>query len=77
MGTSAGADNARVSGRQLQRRFDIAYEQCMYAKGNQIPTVSTPYRTYPAAQAYPPPNTRTQNYPAPNYPPPNTPPPTW
>ena len=33
MGSSAGA----ASEYQLQRRYDIAYQQCMYAKGNQIP----------------------------------------
>lgn len=36
-GTSAGAESGRVSGANAQRRYDIAYQQCMYAKGNQIP----------------------------------------
>jgi hypothetical protein len=31
----------------IQRRYDIAYQQCMYAKGNQIPG-------FPAAYAPPP-----------------------
>ena len=35
MGSNAGA----ASEYQLQRRYDIAYQQCMYAKGNQIPGV--------------------------------------
>jgi hypothetical protein len=38
-GTSAGANAGQVSGWEAQRRYDIAYEQCMYAKGNQIPGV--------------------------------------
>ena len=33
MGSSAGASSEH----QLQTRYDIAYQQCMYAKGNQIP----------------------------------------
>jgi hypothetical protein len=36
-GTSIGANEGAASGYQLQRRYDIAYQQCMYGKGNQIP----------------------------------------
>lgn len=36
-GTSVGSNEARYSERDSQRRYDIAYEQCMYAKGNQLP----------------------------------------
>ena len=61
----------------MQRSYDVAYMQCMYARGNQVPgqVVSRRQPVY----SYPPPN-----YPAPaaarvsagaNYPPPNTPPP--
>ena len=28
----------RPAGMSVQRRYDIAYQQCMYAKGNQVPT---------------------------------------
>jgi hypothetical protein len=28
---------AQAAGGQAQRRYDNAYQQCMYAKGNQIP----------------------------------------
>jgi hypothetical protein len=38
-GTAMGADAGQASGREIQRRYDIAYQQCMYAKGNQIPGV--------------------------------------
>lgn len=48
VGTAAGANAANRSTLSLQRRYDIAYEQCMYAKGNQIPG-------YPAPQYVPPP----------------------
>jgi hypothetical protein len=37
VGTANGANAGQVYGWEAQRRYDIAYEQCMYAKGNQIP----------------------------------------
>ena len=36
-GAAIGSGSAQYSGREAQRRYDIAYEQCMYAKGNQLP----------------------------------------
>lgn len=36
-GASSGANEGRVYGWEAQRRYDIAYMQCMYAKGNQVP----------------------------------------
>ena len=36
-GTAVGADDAASAERTVQRRYDIAYMQCMYAKGNQVP----------------------------------------
>src|SRR5579862_6762868 len=36
-GTAIGAGPAEQSQLSLQQRYDIAYEQCMYAKGNQVP----------------------------------------
>jgi Glycine-zipper domain len=39
LGTASGANAGEVYGWEAQRRYDIAYEQCMYAKGNQIPGV--------------------------------------
>lgn len=36
-GTAVGAGAAQATGWEGQRRYDIAYEQCMYAKGNQLP----------------------------------------
>src|SRR5208282_4344289 len=41
VGTASGANAGRVYGWEAQRRYDIAYTQCMYAKGNQVPTVTT------------------------------------
>jgi Glycine-zipper domain len=37
-GGTAGANSAYYSNYDMQRRYDQAYVQCMYAKGNQVPT---------------------------------------
>jgi hypothetical protein len=50
-GTSMGSNAGAASEYQLQRRYDIAYQQCMYAKGNQVPGVVR----QPARAAYAPP----------------------
>jgi hypothetical protein len=49
-GAMIGTNEARYSRNETQRRYDIAYEQCMYAKGNQLPRSSS-YQP----QSYPPP----------------------
>ncbi len=36
-GTAVGAGGAAYGQADLQQRYDIAYSQCMYAKGNQVP----------------------------------------
>jgi hypothetical protein len=36
-GTAIASGPAYGAGSEVQRRYDIAYQQCMYAKGNQIP----------------------------------------
>jgi hypothetical protein len=36
-GTAAGAGTAEAAAYEVQHRYDIAYMQCMYSKGNQIP----------------------------------------
>ncbi len=68
MGAAAGNNNAVRSTSELQRRYDIAYAQCMYAKGNQLPRAT--YRpVYSAPAYYPPP----AYYPEPGYYPPPPP----
>lgn len=67
MGTAIGAGNADRSSMALQRRYDIAYQQCMYAKGNQLPQAD--YSHY-RAMIYP-----TYSPPRASYPPPPPPPP--
>src|SRR5487761_2138582 len=36
-GSAIGASSGQVSGYEAQRRYDIAYIQCMYAKGDRVP----------------------------------------
>lgn len=40
LGTASGAESAQVYGYEAQRRYDNSYVQCMYAKGNQVPTTT-------------------------------------
>ncbi len=74
-GSAAGSNVAYGSSYQMQRTYDMAYLQCMYAHGNQVPgqVVSRRSVTYPPAN-YPAPAAQ-QGAPSSNYPPPNTPPP--
>lgn len=62
VGSANGDASAQSSSHGMQRRYDIAYQQCMYAKGNQVPAIGQRRGTYREAE------------PA-NFPPPNTPPP--
>jgi Glycine-zipper domain len=73
-GTAVGAGNAYGSSISVQQRFDIAYVQCMYAKGNQVPVSrgSQPAYTSSAAPPPPPPPPRPPGVPPP---PAGTPPP--
>ena len=52
-GSMIGAEESRYSASDAQRRYDIAYQQCMYSKGNQLP--GQPYQGQPY---YPPPPPR-------------------
>jgi hypothetical protein len=44
VGTAAGAGAGREYGWQAQQRYDNAYVQCMYAKGNEVPGAVHQYR---------------------------------
>ncbi len=59
-GTAVGVGASQAAAGTVQWRYDIAYEQCMYAKGHQIPVIMQP----------PP-----WGYPVPPPPPPPSPPP--
>ena len=50
-GTATGANSGQVYGAEAQRRYDNAYVQCMYSKGNQVPAAVRP----PVRYYYPPP----------------------
>jgi len=72
-GSAAGANAGQASGYGSQRRYDNAYIQCMYAKGDRVPVygrmTSEPARAVNPPPAYndaPPP-------PPPGYPPPPPP----
>lgn len=50
-GTAVGASEANKTGRTIQHRYDIAYEQCMYSHGNLLPGQSaSSYVPPPLAQ---------------------------
>jgi len=59
LGGASGVAASGASAVTLQSRYDMAYIQCMYAKGNQVPGVAAA----PSARSLPPP------------PPPGAPPP--
>lgn len=64
VGALAGTGTAEGSTYSLQRRYDIAYIQCMYAKGHKVPVSGNLMSTNPSpATPYTPP------------PPPGSPPP--
>jgi len=41
-GAAMGAMNASGKENQAQTQYNIAYQQCMYAKGNQVPSYGAP-----------------------------------
>lgn len=49
MGSAIGSDSGRVSAAEAQKRYDIAYSQCMSSSGNQVtisPVYQAPARYY-------------------------------
>lgn len=59
-GGLSGAGAASSSGYGVQRRYDFAYQQCMYAKGHRVPVSGRfTHEVRPPASGYaiPPPNT--------------------
>ena len=76
MGSAIGSGQSGQATQDLQRRYDIAYEQCMYAKGNQIPGARpAPQRVIVQQPVYvTPPPTTVYVQPAPAYAPPPPPP---
>ena len=54
-GTAVGVGNAYGAGLSVQSRYDIAYMQCMYAKGNQIPVSAAQHSANTSPPPPPPP----------------------
>jgi hypothetical protein len=76
LGASSGAEAGAYYGAEAQHRYDIAYQQCMYAKGNQIPAVVRAARpAYVTAPNPPPPSSPPAGYPPPPTPGATQPPP--
>ena len=76
LGTAAAAGPAQATGQAVQRRYDNAYQQCMYAKGNQIPgMMRESRRTYDSMPPPPPPPPPSANSPGAPPPAPAVPPP--
>lgn len=44
LGSASGVGAAQYSGQEAQWRYDVAYMQCMYSKGHQIPGYQGTYR---------------------------------
>jgi hypothetical protein len=79
-GGVAGAGAANASGYTTQQRYDNAFVQCMYAKGNKVPSTGLARSNAPAPAVYspppPPPKATVYGPPAgydPRYPPPPPP----
>lgn len=53
-GTLFGASQSSGENLSIQQRYDIAYSQCMYARGNQVPGFQQPAPGYPPPPPPPP-----------------------
>lgn len=53
-GSAVGADAAYGGGGATQRRYDNAYVQCMYAKGQKVPVNRSYMQNRPSGSARPP-----------------------
>jgi phage tail tape-measure protein len=70
-GSAMGANAGQASGNALQRRYDMAYMQCMYAKGDSVPGSSQPTSGRQRRSSMPPqPYTAPPSSPPMYYPPP-------
>jgi hypothetical protein len=72
-GTAVGAGHAQGAYHSVQQRYNMAYMQCMYAKGNQIPVARG--SVAPGYSSHTPPPPPPARAPAVTPPPPNVPPP--
>jgi hypothetical protein len=88
VGSAGASGTSQVSSLSLQQQFNIAYMQCMYQAGHQVPGQAAYRRPAASVAPPPPPNyyrpqaVSPQGYPPPvsappMYPPPNTPAPVY
>jgi uncharacterized protein YcfJ len=70
LGSSAGAGAANESSYGIQRRYDAAYVQCMYARGHRVPVSG---RMMSGDGGYAPPSSQGVPPPPPGMPPPPPP----
>jgi uncharacterized protein YcfJ len=56
-GTAYGANGSQYAQGGIQRQYDVAYQQCMYSRGNQVPGYQGAPRAYgpPPGPGYGPP----------------------
>ncbi len=73
-GSAIGAGESSRSGYGVQRRYDNAYAQCMYSKGNLLPGQYVPYNYSYNVPPPPPPANMAPPPPPPPGPPPAPPP---
>jgi uncharacterized protein YcfJ len=52
-GAALGATGGNDASKEVQRRYDIAYQQCMYSRGNQVPGYAIQKPADPAPPAPP------------------------
>lgn len=78
-GTAVGAESGAAAQWSVQRRYDIAYMQCMYVKGNQIPVPGGTQQAPAPAWVQPPGMSAPVDVPPPppGNPPPPPPGPSW
>ncbi len=55
VGALAGSGAAQGTARNTQRRYDFAYQQCMYAKGHKVPVAGYAMQRREPRSAVPPP----------------------
>jgi len=54
-GSAIGAGDAQAAGGNVQSRYDTAYTQCMYSRGNTVQAPPVGYAAYPEPFGYYPP----------------------
>jgi hypothetical protein len=68
-GSAGGAGAAQASARSLQQRYDMGFQQCMYAKGHRVP-VAGRFETNMRSATVPPSSAHTPRPPSASIPPP-------